>query len=199
MKTPHLIGILLGILVFIITITTVIILLIKSNTFQRLQSEIITNKDLIINNKITLPQMNSIPELHEHLLIAKKKLTLKFNFENNLKGKFIILKNINNELINELYQVGNGKPCFDESAYDPERLWGWLPNFYHEHPYESLIKLTESLITYCDQNTTHLAIIDQQLNRVIGMISLTKNDPANLSIQIGNYFFFVNSKLFIIF
>lgn len=182
-KTPQLIGIIFGCIVFSITIASVITLLYKSGTFTRLTHEIKSGKELKFPKEIIAPQMAEIPELHDHLLYAKKTLPLKLA-PPVLNGKDVQLRQLESKYIEELFEVGNGTAKFDESAYDPERLWGWLPNFIHERPYESFTVFQEC-IKASQPNESHLVIIDQTLKRVIGMISLTKNDPVNLTVQIG--------------
>jgi hypothetical protein len=183
MKTPQLIGIIFGCIVFTLTITAVLTLLYKSGTFTRLNQEIKSGKDLKFKSDIISPQMADIPELHDHLINAKKSLPLRL-LPPILNGKFVQVRPLENQLLEELYEVGNGSAKFDESAYDSERLWGWFPNFLHERPYDSLEIFRESLQN-CEPNASHFVLIDQQLKRVVGMISLTKNDPRNLTIQIG--------------
>jgi hypothetical protein len=183
MKTPQLIGIIFGCIVFTLTITAVLTLLYKSGTFTRLNQEIKSGKELKFQTNLISPQMADVPELHDHLLTAKKSLPLQLS-PPILNGKFVQICSLEKKFLAELYEVGNGTAKFDESAYDPERLWGWFPNFVHERPYGSLEMFEESLLT-TDRNESHLVLIDQQLKRVVGMVSLTKNDPQNLTIQIG--------------
>lgn len=182
-KTPQLIGIIFGCIVFTLTISAVITLLYKSGTFTRLTHEIKSGKELKYPKEIVAPQMAEVPELHDHLLHAKKLLPLKLA-PPVLNGKYVQVRLLANNDYDELYEVGNGTAKFDESAYDPERLWGWLPNFIHDRPYESLEIFKESLKT-TQPNESHLVILDQKLRRIIGMVSLTKNDPRNLTVHIG--------------
>lgn len=185
-KTPQLIGILFGCLVFILTISTVITLLFKSGTMTRFQQEIKSGKEIKFSKDQLLPspQLVDLPELHDHLIQAKKALPLRL-IPQNLSGKYIQIQLLNQNNLSELYEVGNGSAKFDESAYDPERLWGWFPNFIHEKPYESLQILQECLLTSQPINESHLVILDPKIQRIIGMVSLTKNDPSNLTVQIG--------------
>jgi hypothetical protein len=185
-KTPQLIGIIFGCLVFTATISAVITLLYKSGTLARFNQEIKSGKELKFPKEMVAPQMADIPELHDHLIVAKKSLPLRLS-PPKLDGKFIQIQQLDQKFIQELFEVGNGSAKFDESAYDPERLWGWLPNFIHERPYESLEIFKESLLTSQPINESHLVILDQKIRRVIGMVSLTKNDPHNLTVQIGRY------------
>ena len=191
-KTPQLIGIIFGCLVFTATISAVIALLYKSGTLTRFNQEIKSGKELKFPKEMIAPQMAEIPELHDHLILAKKSLPLRLS-PPKLEGKFIQIQPLDQKCIRELFEVGNGSAKFDESAYDPERLWGWFPNFIHERPYESFEIFQESLLTSQPINESHLVIVDQKIHRIIGMVSLTKNDPNNLTVQIGRYPFLFTS------
>ena len=187
-KTPQLIGIIFGVLVFTLTIGSVVMLLYKSGTLSRFQSEIQSGKPLKINlgSKTSVtPQTSGQPELYDHLIEASQTLPASLTFP-LIKGKYIQLRQYDEKTdLTHLYEASNGDACFHESAYDPLRLWGWLPNFEDEIPSRDLETLRRCLRCEIDKNSTHLVIVDPTLQKAVGMLSLIKNSPSNLSIQIG--------------
>jgi hypothetical protein len=194
-KTPQLIGILFGFVVFTVTISSVCYLLYSSGTFRRLQEELQSGKQISFGRAVSkVPQVFEQPELYDHLIEASRKLPLKVPIS-EIKGKGVILKPLTKDDYNNLFIVGNGSAQFHESSYDPERLWGWLYDFHSKtnkdlRPYTS-IESFELFLKEKD-NSKHFTITDIKLQKIVGMVSLTNNDPQNLSIQLGN-----NDELFI--
>eukprot|EP01035_Chromulina_nebulosa_P017152 gene17152-22666_t len=88
-----------------------------------------------------------------------------------------------NKFINELFIASNGSPLFSESAYPPIKLWGFV-DVLDQKPWESL----EQFKSYYDQDhqKSHIIIIDNELIKPIGILSLWNNEINNLTIQIEN-------------
>jgi hypothetical protein len=182
-KTPQLLGIIFGIIVFTLTVTSVAVLLYKSGTFDRLQSEMASGEGIKIPKiRAVAPQVSELPELYDNLLEASNTLPLKLNVPYQ-KGKGIGVRSLVEKDLAGLFAAGNGTAIFSESAYDPERIWGWLPNFSSDAPYSDLETFRSCMKE--DADSSHIAIVDPVLDRVVGMASLIKNSPKNLSIQIG--------------
>lgn len=189
MKTPQLIGVVAGLLVFVITILAVIILLIKSGTYGRYLEEIQSGKPIKLPTKANLAPTVAGPELYDYLLDAARDLPDVPKVP-ELVGKRVTLKPVLKSMHEELFRMSNGSPQFHESKYDPERLWCWLHRFYGHstkegvasRPFESLEQFTKCLDS---QTATHLAMYEPSYGKYIGMISLVDNDVRNLSVAIG--------------
>lgn len=182
-KTPQLIGIMFGCIVFFITISSVGYLLYKSGTFDRLQSEMSTGEGIKFPKvRNAAPQISEQPELYDSLVEASQKLPLKIQVT-YVKGKDVAIRALTEKDYSALFDAGNGDAFFTESAYDPERLWGWLPNFPSDMPYSDLETFKSSLRE--EANSSHVVLLDPVVDRVIGMASLLNNNPKNLSVQIG--------------
>lgn len=191
-KTPQLLGIIFGCIVFTMTISSVVYLLYASGTFKRLQQELSTGQPLMSGGKSKEPpQVFDQPELYDHLIMASSKLPQKIVI-GSLKSKLITVHEISHSDISGLFDVGNGSAQFHESSYEPERLWGWLAEFSNNirdngpnyRPYISLEVFTDCILK-SPADTTHCCLVDIKLNKIIGMISLIHNNPRHLSIQIG--------------
>jgi hypothetical protein len=188
-KTPQLIGIVFGVLVFSVTIMSVVMLLYKSGTLSRFQSEIQSGTPLKVNlgDKTSVtPQTSTQPELYDHLIEATQQLPLTLRIP-PLKGKLIELREYDEGRdLDHLLEASSGQACFHESAYDPSRIWGWLPNFPHAFPSQDRATLAACLKSDgAAERTTHLVIVDPTLKRAVGMLSLVDNSTKNLTVRIG--------------
>lgn len=187
-KTPQLIGIVFGVLVFTLTIMSVVMLLYKSGTLSRFQSELQSGAPLRVNlgaKTSVTPQTSSQPELYDHLIEATGQLPLTVGVP-LLKGKLIELREYyESRDLDHLLEASNGQACFHESSYDPNRIWGWLPNFVSSFPSQNRDTLAKCLARSKEEHETHLVIIDPTLKRAVGMLSLVDNSTKNLSVRIG--------------
>ena len=194
-KTPQLIGIGLGCLVFTITIATVIYLLYLSGSFSRLLEELRNNQQPSTNieKPVILPGL----ELYDHLLSARLELPRKPSPPLlNLKGSPIIVRPYNSESDEvTIIEAFSGCAQYDASAYDPSIMWSWMHNeTISKTPNgETFIATNPIYYEYSrseenSANSTHLVVIDKELQRQIGMISLVDNCPINLSIRMGQIF-----------
>ena len=148
-KTPQKIGIFFGVLVFSLTIMSVVMLLYKSGSLSRFQSEIQSGAPLRVNlgSKTSVtPQTSTQPELYDHLIAATTALPRTLSVP-PFKGKFIELREYNaSSDLSHLYEASNGEARFHESAYDPLRIWGWLPNFAEAYPSQDRATLGRCLL-----------------------------------------------------
>lgn len=197
-KTPQLAGIILGCIVFTVTISTVIYLLHASGTLGRAFAEIAgdasrkaINKSMPTADlsKTQSPQFASELELYEHLLQARKTLPIKPHVPEAI-GDLVLIRMLDLDVhAKELFQSCNGQAIFHESAYNPLRIWGWLQVAYDvessQAPWSSLDAYTHYLNSFAS-NSCHVVILDKDFKRAIGLISLVDNDVSNLSIRVGN-------------
>lgn len=192
-KTPQLIGILLGCGVFTVTISVVIYLLYLSGSFSKLAEEL--SNGAAVKLKASLPpNLTTGPELYDFLLEARMKLPLKPILPLlDCKESPVFVKRYDPALDEDsIIDACNGKAQYNGSDYDPSTMWMWLANhidnredsnyadtsFPLKHLYES---------KDAPPNSSHLVIADKQLQKQIGMISLVDNSPVNLSIRIGGF------------
>jgi hypothetical protein len=199
-KTPQLIGIIIGCFVFIITVSVVIYLLYASGTLSRaffeLQSNPNSNSDKTSGkakqNPESLSPYLSQPELYDHLLKARSSLSSALHLSKR-EGKTQSISSLSLCQISQLFDVVNGSARFHESQYDPLRLWGWsdysyLPSHQKERslPWSSVEAFEEYLNS--DPTIEHLVIMDNEFKTAIGFISLACNSVRNLCIRIGTDF-----------
>ena len=139
-KTPQLVGILAGCLVFSITISVVIYLLFASGSLaklaEELQEEVAPKSKLDKRKKIAdlHPQFNSVPELYDELIKARDSLPLK-PAPPILHGKRVLIRKVQGESDHvQLTAISDGRAIFHESSYDSARIWGWIDREGGEPP-----------------------------------------------------------------
>lgn len=166
-----------------------VMLLYKSGTLSRFRSEVQSGAPFKVDLRSkgsTTPQLADQPELYDHLIEATKKLQKVIDFPSR-KGKLVELRQYDANLdLKDLYDASNGNACFHESSYDPQRIWGWIPNFPDSLPCRDKETLSMCLQSVSDKNGSHLVILDPVLKKTVGMLSLINNSPENLTIQIEN-------------
>ena len=137
-KAPQLVGICCGVVVFTVTIATVVYLLFRSGSISRLMEEMQQNprsasvpkgagaKAAKKGEAGPPPQYDTRPELYEHLLEAAKTLPLRPS-PPLLEGRYLEVRLLEPGDISVLIEASNGSAQYHESAYDPvTRIWGWL-------------------------------------------------------------------------
>jgi RimJ/RimL family protein N-acetyltransferase len=221
-KTPQLIGIICGFIVFITTISVVIYLLFASGTISSFIDEMKSGSQSgSDSNKIELPSsslfkqsseindndttnFNLQPQLYDHLLNASKTLPIQPN-PSLLVGKTISIRPFILTDVTNLIKSSDGSAQFGDSAYDPARIWGWMNDMQISIPKDNNTKNNDKnkksfkWPSYsCDvfklifdtsttnSNFRHLVIMDNLLDKQIGMISLINNAPQYLSIRLDN-------------
>ena len=214
-KTPQLIGIIAGCLVFTATISAVVLLLYQSGTLSRFRDEMMSGTPLSLKTdkkEEIAPQSSMLPELYEHLLIAASTLPLQPIIP-ELKGERLFLRKMEATDIPLLLSASNGSALYGESAYNPARIWGWI-NYKNkinkenpkensngnpmENPTENVSgnekigrswpsdSITDFKECYPkNSNSEHLVIVDRVTQKLIGMLSLVDNRPEDLNIRIG--------------
>jgi hypothetical protein len=192
-KTPQLIGILAGCVVFTITIGVVIYLLIASGTLQRAMTEISTGKPVETKADTQKKEVSEqVPELYEHLLKAAATLPSVPDVP-PLTSKRISIGPLQETDAFQLVLASNGSPIFGESSYDPLRVWRWLADANmaaqkHEVSFPSQSEgsfLTVFTPPKPEDNFVHLTISDVIIKKPVGMLSIVNNCPANLSARLG--------------
>ena len=145
-KTPQLIGIILGCVVFTITICGVIYVLVREGTLQGALREL-AGKGKSTTQTITgggvraeskSPIISTRPTLYDSLIESARVLPLRPNIPVMiLRGVRIqpldagtgsgVVNSDKEMLLNELYRASNGTAQYHESAYDAHaRVWGLL-------------------------------------------------------------------------
>ena len=184
-KTPQLIGIVAGCMVFSITISVVVYLLVASGSLSKLAEEL--QADALPKNAkdkktpIDLhPQFGLIPELYDELIKARRSLPLCPELPTScLQGKTVRVRKFDKSNDDtDLTAVSDGRAIFHESSYNPARIWGWIDS--EVHPVDK-----KRVFGPIAPNAQSLVIVDLELNRTIGMITLVDNCPSDLSIRIG--------------
>lgn len=187
-KTPQLIGIIAGVIVFTVTISVVLYLLYASGSFAKLAEELKSDLDVKQKKVDTTPQFVDQPQLYDELLLARTTLSETMQ-PLVLTGKKITLRNLRAEDVEAVHSVCNGHAVFHESAYDIARIWGWLDmEVYKTNPEPlaaaNVLQILQKMCSTSDR-ASHLLIVDKELDKAIGMVSLIDNCPRNLSVQIG--------------
>ena len=200
-KTPQLIGIIAGCLVFTATISAVVLLLYKSGTLSRFRDEMMSGTPLSLKSskkEDIAPQSSMLPELYEHLLSAAVSLPILPSVP-ELRGKHLLLRSLETDDLPLLIAASNGTALYGESAYDPARIWGWIN---YKNNSVSLINKnssggpvwpcrSEKEFMECyrkSSNSQHLVLIDRVTQKQIGILSLVDNRPEDLNIRIGKFF-----------
>lgn len=195
-KYPQLIGIVCGVVVFTLTITSVFVLLCKSGSWKKFVSEMSdpnasSLSAIPVEKAAVIPSLCAHPELYENLIEASRSLPIDVDIT-AMDGRDVTVRLLTAADIQTLFDCCNGKPMYDESAYDPLRLWGWAAlnrigsNGKLEHmdpPVDSLVAFSEYLNSR--GRMTNVSIVHSIYKKPIGMISLSSNVPLHLSIEIG--------------
>ena len=208
-KTPQLIGIIAGCLVFTATISAVVLLLYKSGTLSRFRDEMMSGTPLSLQSskkEDIAPQSSMLPELYEHLLSAALTLPIQPCLP-ELRGKNLLLRPLETDDLPLLIAASNGTALYGESAYDPARIWGWINS--KSKPVSSMSTdgsgglvwpcRTEKEFLECyrkSSNSQHLVLIDRVTQKQIGILSLVDNRPEDLNIRIGKIFNIISLNLF---
>ena len=187
-KTPQLIGIILGALTFLVTIVVVLVLLYQSGSLERLKNELedvgpgVKSRGKK-NKKDTDPMADhmAVDDLYDELIDASKNLPSKPE-PSLMLGHKVYLKTYKSSDKFACLAACDGTAIYGGCAYNPVRLFGWFN--YPDHL--SVDELFTALYESSNNNQcTHLVIVDQKTRQYIGMLSLLDNQPANLSIRIG--------------
>ena len=99
----------------------------------------------------------------------------------DIVGKHVRLEALECQLhLEEIYKITNGNAVYENKAYDPNDVWGFL----QDGPFDTVDKLKESFVFNNKTNEGAFAMVHSITDRIIGVILLTNDDPTNLSIQL---------------
>jgi RimJ/RimL family protein N-acetyltransferase len=97
-------------------------------------------------------------------------------------GKWIRLEPLDSKRhLQAVFAVTNGDPIFLKPAYDPQEVWG----FQIEGPFRNPTELKESFVFHHHDNEAYFAILQNLNDRLVGVVSVSKDQPQNLSIQLN--------------
>ncbi len=216
-QKPQLYGIIAGIIVFCLTILTVLILLVKSGTMagfldqmkkehqDSLKSREGEGGDRTKGNDMGEQGEDELPELYDDLIEASQKLPLAPEVP-QLRGHTIGCRGLRKSDYEELTKISNGSAQFHESAYEPWNIWRYLifksrASAVSADDEEEVVsnkknggafEVTADFLESCYQSSSpaqdscHIVIIDHELDRPIGMMSLVDNSPRNLTVRLDN-------------
>ena len=97
-------------------------------------------------------------------------------------GRFVRLEALQADRHAEaLYKLTSGEPSMDHKSFEPNEVWGFLP----EGPFANVQEMKESFVfTRRQSNQAAFAIIQNVTHKLLGMVWLSHDDPTNLSIQL---------------
>ncbi len=149
---------------------------------------------------------DDLPELYDELIEASRTLPVTPEVP-PLRGHSIECRALSKSDYENLTQICDGSAKFHESAYDPWIIWRHLTfrdrastanaNDKEESvasrtgKTDGSFEVTPEFIEGCYNSPTpcdssHIVIIDQELETPIGMVSLVDNSPTNLTIRLNN-------------
>ena len=82
--------------------------------------------------------------------------------------------------LKDVFTVTSGMPALEKAAYEPEEVWSFL----EDGPFESPDEMSKSFVFQRKRNEAGFAIVHSVTESVLGVVLLTHDDPANLTIQI---------------
>lgn len=97
-------------------------------------------------------------------------------------GKWIRLEPLDvNRHLQAVHSVTNGDPIFLKPAYDPQEVWG----FQIQGPFRTAEELRQSFVFKHFDNEASFAILQNLSDRLVGVVSVSNDQPQNLSIQLN--------------
>jgi len=223
-KTPQLVGIILGCVVFAITIAVVLYLLYASGTWTKLMMELHgieptlsrTTDSAVAATASSTDQFPLQPELYDELIEARNNLqsarnhlVQRLNYTNDHhesisveyghilfnRGKNVSVRILdwdNDSEVHSLVHASNGQSMFGGCDYNTDLVWGWLSCEHYSTDLRQFVSIknpSESIDSFklvyrntCDE---HVVMVDNEIDRVVGMLSLVDNRPRFLSIRLG--------------
>jgi hypothetical protein len=217
-KTPQLVGIILGCAVFIITIAVVVYLLYASGTWTKLMTELndtgttVDQKDNCSAAASSTDQNLLQPELYDELIEARNTLEqharnvyqhfndngacciechiIHFNRGKNVSVRFLDWNNDSD--VESLVHASDGRSVFGGCDYNTDLIWGWISNEYYSTEMRRFVTIknpSESIdcfkLVFRNARDEHVVMVDNEIDRVVGMLSLVDNHPQSLSIRVG--------------
>lgn len=118
----------------------------------------------------------------ENLSSDDKFMNLYKERPQDIVGKWIRLEPLESTRhLKSVHAVTNGEPIFLKKAYDPQEVWG----FQVEGPFSSERELHKSFVFQHYDNQASFAILQNLNDRLVGLVTLSNDDPQNLSIQLN--------------
>lgn len=197
-KTPQLMGIIAGCVVFTVTLGSVFILMYQSGTFSRFVEEMNSGKPIELpSTKKPKEKMNGAttrPLLYDNLIAAASSLPLKPDIA-VLHGRNIVVREyVHKQDFDDILRVSDGNPIYHESAYDPFlRIWSSIglssPSRKCNSDYtnDNISEVIADIYATPDPNASHFVILEdlEKDAKPIGMVSVINNVPKWLTAQIG--------------
>lgn len=118
----------------------------------------------------------------ESLSADDKFSTLYKERPQDIIGKWIRLEPLHvNRHLQAVHSVTNGDPIFLKPAYDPQEVWG----FQIQGPFRTPEELRQSFVFQHFDNEASFAILQNLSDRLVGVVSVSNDQPQNLSIQLN--------------
>jgi RimJ/RimL family protein N-acetyltransferase len=96
-------------------------------------------------------------------------------------GKYVRLEALDaSKHLVPVYAATSGDMCFYKKSYDPAEVWG----FVEEGPFSSAEEMRKSFVFQHFENEAAFALVQNLSDRILGVVKLTNDDPANLKIQL---------------
>jgi len=208
-KAPQLIGIICGCAVFTVTIFTVVVLLIKSNTIKGFLDEVRgmrggASLSSTLDNgssgggssdQRADPSLmrQGVAELFDCLLRVREVLPTRLRVPTR-QGEEVGIRPLSGADVDKLSSASNGSAIFDGSAYPLSQIWYWLElgvgtGAGGEDISEGSAALFQTLLlkeSAQGERTTNVVIFDVVLDTPVGMLQLTNNSPENLTLEVSN-------------
>mmetsp|Transcript_33972 Transcript_33972/g.44839 ORF Transcript_33972/g.44839 Transcript_33972/m.44839 type:complete len:341 (-) Transcript_33972:202-1224(-) len=176
-------GIIVGIVVYLLTVIAVILLLIFGGSFKRMREQA---QEYSEKGPAAFKKPSERAKLYDHLLTAMKELPVKPDIpEKNLCGKYVMLRPLNTEStdFSKLFEISDGSARYGHGVYHPdEMIWPFLSI----GPFQSSEQMKNSNFGLQLENGIRFVVVDKFTENVIGSISLLNNEPASLRVQIGD-------------
>lgn len=181
-------GILAGCATYVVTVFVVLVLMVKGGTFQRIkeQAEVHESRGAAALAPRQL-------ELYDELLAASAALPLKPQLpiekqgsreEAVLRGKHVELRPfVAAEHLEKLFDISHGKACFAHGHFDPNlEIW----RFLEAGPFVDAKAMGEAPLMSDPADGLRLVVIDTNTRFVVGMVSLLRNCPTALRVELAD-------------
>lgn len=80
-----------------------------------------------------------------------------------------------------LFEITNGEAYLDNQAYDPDKVWGFLDY----GPFKNKEEVAASPVFVRKEDEAAFAIVEIVTDRVLGIITVSADDPKNLTAQLN--------------
>ena len=146
----------------------------------------------------------SYARLYESLACESHKTDDKYVKLYETQPDIIIGVNVRLEALNarehlgQVYDATNGEIYYDKKSYNPYEIWGYLNVGPFQTPQEMYNSSIFTFDSNKQRNTASFCIKQNVTDRIIGIVTLSNDDPSNLSIQLDppilNPHYSINAK-----